>query len=90
MAAQRKYAPNRTPFVAAPSRLTPRLAGDSDVGGMNPVLAAQRLQIEALLGDHEPEVVRYGGAMRLAIIVGGSGVLWAAAAAGAWRLLAAL
>ena len=94
MAAQRKYVQDQMQS-AAPSRVEagtprPRLADDGDLGGMNPALSAQRRQLEHFLAAEDPQVERYNGAMRLAIIVGGSGVWWAMAATGAWRLIAAL
>ena len=94
MAAQRKHVqdqmhPAPTPQVGS-TAVRPRLAGDGDVGGRNPALSAQRQQLESFLADEGPRVQRYNGALRLAIIVAGSGALWAMAAAGAWRLIAAL
>jgi hypothetical protein len=90
MAAQRKYEPFTVPAASASAPSRPRLADGGDLGGMNPSLAAQRSKLEAFVVDDEPAVTRYSGALRLAIILGGSAALWAAAAAGVWRLAAAL
>jgi hypothetical protein len=53
---------------------------------VNHALAAQRLHLEAIFTPEKPEVSRYPGALRLAIILGGSTCLWAIAA-GAVHLL---
>ena len=91
MVAQPKYEQFAEPLpLATPAAPRPRLADDADVGGQNPALAAQRSQLEAFLADEEPSVVRYSGAKRLAIILGGSAVLWAALAVGVARLTAIL
>lgn len=90
MAARRKLA-DASIFVApAPSKGGPRLAGQGDLGGLNPALAAQRLQLETFFATEDAPVERYSGPARLAIILGGSAALWAVIAAGAWRLLSAL
>lgn len=90
MAAQRKLADASTFVAPASSKVGPRLAGQGDLGGLNPTLAAQRLQLEAFFTAEEAPVDRYSGPARLAIILGGSAALWTVIAAGAWRLLSAL
>jgi hypothetical protein len=82
--------PNYVQDQNFPAGVRPRLADDSDCGGMNPSLSAQRQQLNSFAASDEPQVERYSGPLRLAIIIGGSAGLWAMAAAGALRLLAAL
>ena len=94
MAAQRKYVqsstqPATTPQDGSPAQ-RPRLADHGDHGGMNPALSIQRQQLERFLVADEPEVQRYNGVLRLAIIIGSSGALCAMAAAGALRLISAI
>lgn len=90
MAAQRKIAASSTFVVPASPKAGPRLASQGDLGGLNPALAAQRLQLESHFAADEVAIDRYSGPARLAIILGGSTALWAIIAAGAWRLLSGI